>query len=661
MEPQTAAFDSWIHDHFGVPVLDASIFNEKPACISSVVSPARLLNVIHLAYVKELKVYASTNGPTGTDLDECHGSLVDFEHLSTANRRALLLVILKGCMSDEDGGRISRSNKEKIRALPLFSGRNGEAVRLADSPTAYWMRSDSDHTLLEAASQGDPNGHDAPAIVCHEPDLQPLYDQLEIVELTDIQVVRKFILPNLSHMTAAERIEVMDKLAAKWNHYRRDRELLMSLKNTAFVPVWNRDASDAVVMDDLSARRAENVFSWKNSTLLNILKEDMECKYFPPPAMRTDNWHVMMSELGMSQELDNAGLLSIASDIEAVLGTGNKTLAASRGRVLLQYVISKDLAAGIDIPTARSLGQKRFVPVMMPVKVAAGGHVEYTADVTSFNRTMVRDSGVLGFTIMPVLTADISMPLIISSSLGVTTSPTLEIVLQHLKNLISVEGDSLDLWNFPYADIPTTFSAIFGFLGERWAKVPAAEQRSLQNVPLVPIGNTLMMTSRLFFRLTEDLSPFMHEVPRVFGAHEKFLSGTGVKEKPSRDDYVSFLAAFAKDCRGFSLNPNEIKAAVATVGSLISEDREVSAAQALSPKARGRKLHPDPVFVPNEKSCLVNADSCIINDDEWLRTRVGDDLENMGLYFLHSAVGKGTAEALGIPCLSDILEESLVD
>ena len=61
-------------------------------------------------------------------------------------------------------------------------------------------------------------------------------------------------------------------------------------------------------------------------------------------------------------------------------------------------------------------------------------------------------------------------------------------------------------------------------------------------IPAFLFGHFLVRPARLFFRLQgEDLSPFMHEVPRYFGAHEQFLKELGVKEEPSASDYVEVI------------------------------------------------------------------------------------------------------------------------
>lgn len=49
----------------------------------------------------------------------------------------------------------------------------------------------------------------------------------------------------------------------------------------------------------------------------------------------------------------------------------------------------------------------------------------------------------------------------------------------------------------------------------------------------MPVGNRLVKASRLYLRLTTDLSPFMFEVPRAFGPYDKLFKELGTKQSPS--------------------------------------------------------------------------------------------------------------------------------
>ena len=69
-------------------------------------------------------------------------------------------------------------------------------------------------------------------------------------------------------------------------------------------------------------------------------------------------------------------------------------------------------------------------------------------------------------------------------------------------------------------------------------------QDAIKCSQIIPVGHFLVRPARLFFRLQgDDLSPFMHEVPRYFGVHEQFLKIIGVKEEPSASDNIEVICS----------------------------------------------------------------------------------------------------------------------
>jgi len=73
---------------------------------------------------------------------------------------------------------------------------------------------------------------------------------------------------------------------------------------------------------------------------------------------------------------------------------------------------------------------------------------------------------------------------------------------------------------------------LFAYLEERWDQISPAVQQSLRDTPCIPVGaHTLVKASRVYFRFgRESLAPFMFEVPRAFGAHDKLLRALGAKQ-----------------------------------------------------------------------------------------------------------------------------------
>jgi hypothetical protein len=80
--------------------------------------------------------------------------------------------------------------------------------------------------------------------------------------------------------------------------------------------------------------------------------------------------------------------------------------------------------------------------------------------------------------------------------------------------------NALEDWSYP-SPPAKVFRAIYAYIEENWPKFSPAVRTSLQSRPLVPVKGRLVKASRLFLRLKEDLSPYLFEVPRAFGAFDR--------------------------------------------------------------------------------------------------------------------------------------------
>ena len=283
----------------------------------------------------------------------------------------------------------------------------------------------------------------------------------------------------------------------------------------------------------------------------------------------------MLEELGMLPDLKEDYLLRVAKDIEVSAsgrnqmldnsqgtkknsvggnnlninndskGSGSDSfrLARSRGKRLLRYLKQSENCSDLfKSRMCQKLSIISFIPARKPVSIELGGHILYESTLTSFKELLAISAGPLGFSVMPVLDEDLAPPLIFFSALGVTTSPPIEVVLRHLRNLTVNSGDSLDRWNHEKFSIRETFSTLFQHLYDQWKHIVPPVQDAIKCSQIIPVGHFLVRPARLFFRLQgDDLSPFMHEVPRYFGAHEQFLKILGVKEEPSASDNIEVV------------------------------------------------------------------------------------------------------------------------
>ena len=99
--------------------------------------------------------------------------------------------------------------------------------------------------------------------------------------------------------------------------------------------------------------------------------------------------------------------------------------------------------------------------------------------------------------------------------------------------------------------------------------------------------------------MSEDLNPFMFEVPRAFGMFDRLLKEIGATEAPLAGDYADFLLLLKDECGENPLNPNEIAAVVKVIHLLDKQDTR-----------HGLRL-----FIPDEHGCLVEASTTFYRDN----------------------------------------------
>lgn len=169
---------------------------------------------------------------------------------------------------------------------------------------------------------------------------------------------------------------------------------------------------------------------------------------------------------------------------------------------------------------------------------------------------------------------------------------------------------------------------------------------------IIPVHQLLVKPSRVFFRLdsSEDLSPFMFELPRIFGSHETFLKGIGVKETPNSNDYCLFLTDLQVECRNGRLNPNELKA-VLTITHAIADQQQQ--------QQQTEPINTTSLCLPDESGVLRKISNCLLCDDLWLKSRCAHRLEEYQLYVLHPFVPNEDAVQLGARKLSQVVSETL--
>ena len=622
----------------GIPFIDCSILDGIPVALNKDIPLGkRILECLYSIFSQNVATY---NVLDNQDEPQFCSNLINFDTINTSDRNAMLYEVYKYHQNNS----LAPPEIEKLKKLPIFTTKDGEPVAIFDCKGVFWC---TNYSVLEGIALPNEklSQFRGAVILVNEPRLIELYTLVGAEELTASAALRRFTIPLLSSMSGWDRLKIMQKLSMRWSVYSDDAEVVQHLKNLEFIPNSMEDH------DDNTFRVASQIFSWTNSDLLYALSGSHQASYFAPIQLRSPEFYVMLKDLGMLSELNKDSTLRLAVDIENcyIKETANELspiTAIDRGRKLLRYMKENDRSSSIpfDNDLAKKLSKILFVPISMPKSIAPGGYIEYAVKLGRFNEVLAKSSGALGFSVMPILEEDICPPLYFFSSLGITSNPSTELVIQHIKNLSS--GESLDRWNCSLYGIKSTFSAIFQYLQEHWKDFKQSLKDSLKLMNIIPIGHLLIKPGRLFFRLPVDLSPFMHEIPRYFGPHESLLKELGVKETPTTQDYIHFLTDLSDECGNKSLNPNELRAVVAIVESIASQKDESIDSDIVT-------------YAPDDCSVLRLSVDLVVNDDSMIKSRVVNSASYIGLHFLHPLVNNTTSTQLNIPKLSSVIVECL--
>jgi len=508
---------------------------------------------------------------------------------------------------------LQASEMDKLKHLPLFETMSGKRTALAGAE--YFSLTNTPDILALPLSQRAMDRFLAP-----KGNLQDLHRDLGIASLGHADIITKFLLPDFQRMRGEDQAKLMQHILVNWETLKENAPLLNAIKEVPFMGV-----------------KASALYDPRNELLRDIFADDPSV--FPPITFASPDWLVLLGDIGLKNTIDKQTFLDCARKIESQITEPLHIEVTSKATRLIGYLI-QNWQDFFDDHFYQELSRIICVPVNVP-----NGHepTKGTAALRRFKDGAAPKDKNLCFTVLPIIPTPILPPQLMWSSLGIISPPPIDIVIQHLRNL--THGSSFDRW--PYAESSTTvFQGLYSFLDEHWAKLSPQVKNELREVPSVPVADRLVKASRLFFRLKEDLSPYMFEVPRAFGAYDKLLEQLGTKSMPTMQDYSDFLQELKRETGNQPLNPNELNAVLRCVNLIASEL-----------KAEGDTLSSFGIdlYLPDDMSVLLAQKFCLYNDAPWLRGRV----DPRKLRMVHPKISLETCGVIGIMSVSEVVREIL--
>ena len=159
----------------------------------------------------------------------------------------------------------------------------------------------------------------------------------------------------------------------------------------------------------------------------------------------------------------------------------------------------------------------------------------------------------------------------------------------------------------------------------------------------MPVGNHMVRPSRLFFHLSDELVPFLFEVPRIFGSHDALFRAMGARDTTDHTEcLLDLLSELRVEFAGAPLNASEICTTIQILHRLSDSLSETAQSQA-------------PIMLPSSASTLEPASNLYHNDAQWMLARV----DVTTLRFAHPLLPLHLASRFGVPKLSEAVVERL--
>lgn len=306
----------------GLPIIDNGIFEGVPNFLlgssqfgngnRTYALGHKILKCLSLIELEHAVIFKSS---IDCELSE-NEQLLRFDKLDENHRKILLREILTA----HQQRRLDDIEINQLKSLPLFTSIDGTIITISLCNGVYWSESADAIASLTQTSLGEISSEN-PTVLISDRDLREIYNLIGAEELTPLTVVKKFTLPSLNRMEGLDRLRVITSLLNQWSIYRNDTQVIQQLKQVAFIPAY-KDINNNIgsfeetkgdELYDLSKplRKPDQLFSWTNHDLFNALNGLQQNEYFAPPNLRNPNWHTLMTDLGMSSELDKESLIRL--------------------------------------------------------------------------------------------------------------------------------------------------------------------------------------------------------------------------------------------------------------------------------------------------------------------------------------------------------------
>jgi sacsin len=345
-------------------------------------------------------------------------SRLQWESLTDEEMDALLSILVK---PNGDFGAPAPphalSDVIKLRSLPIWRTMSGQRVSLVESDFCILRPADA-HCL----GGNIPLPLSALDRVLHvAPGLEDLMTNMQVEPLGTSGMISRFALPEYSSMSSEDQNRLLLHIRDNWATLREDDALKAALGQVAFVSTGSSGtlAKPGTLLDP------------RQPVMAAVFEDELEA--FPQGEFGEAEWLDVLADVGLRSAIDKSMFLTCAQKIQSMKADPLPPDVAAKARLLLVFLSKNWDAEFWSADFLLSISSIRFVRVEAP-----GGR---GLQLVRFCDAAVPRDEHLCFSVMPVHSADTVPPQIMWSKLNISTPPSTDVVLRHIRVLS--EGEAL--------------------------------------------------------------------------------------------------------------------------------------------------------------------------------------------------------------------------
>ncbi|XP_019622025.1 PREDICTED: sacsin-like [Branchiostoma belcheri] len=591
--------------------------------------------------------------------------------------------LLKYFEEEVDKLKTEEANLDMLRSLPLYKTIHEKLISLRTTIQCHVLpagipTADMDEWINRSGAVFLEGNHS----------LKKLHTALGCSRITDAEVYRQYIFPNMDHLSdeaVKEHLEYLRQMLISMDtvekHARTRESLLASLRHLRIIPSEGGRKPVSDFYDDGHP----------------VFREMVSDENFLPEYYRTGMWKKFFVEIGIIHKVKNELFLQYARKVEnlARVTRSKESRLTEKSNVLVEHFFTtKTLSEGSfikEVSGIRFIAPVEARPDLVKLHSQHGANGDVLPFVC-FKDSVPEHKQELCWTRANLLPNSVIQKLqyqgdskALCRQLGIQVQPSMDTVTNHVTCLCQHLAHQKNTEMEEGANSPSACKAlwkvmleVYKFLSKK-ASEGGSLKKKLGNVPCMAVeeGRRLVRPEQVAINLDQEheIRPYLYGMPIELGQYHKLFVSLGATEKPTPMQYAKVLEALYVSSGGQPLNPNEKTATYSAIFGLFRCLKPESSIQFGKGKPYKTREVEDSfhklqcLYLPSRESRLLKSAELVFDDTPHFTDRVKDGfnypilvrLENCRLFADEHELIDRLPSHLRPKNLSSLVQEQLCD